>query len=220
MERGGALVHGVVLLEGLLASDCPMSAMEGVRVRLGLGELYAAYTTQHDRARRRFLEAGTLLDQLPALSARALLLRILLHLRLAAMHVRLGTDDSLSRAAREVAAAKDLVEKPSAAILGDAPLVSGKAWIAVANLQLILRRLPTDACQDFVCVNCVRVCICVGAPSSSVCVCPCVRVYVACVRVSSCSYQHEGWSSWSRCALAPSSRRAAGTRALGKRQEE
>jgi hypothetical protein len=176
MERGGALVHGVALLEGLLASDCPMSAMEGVRVRLGLGDLYAAYTTQHDRARRRFLEAGTLLDQLPALSARALLMRILLHLRLAAMHVRLGTDDSLSRAAREVAAAKDLVEKPSAAVLGDAGLVSGKAWIAVANLQLILRRHPSDACQDLVCVNFVRVCICVGAPSSSVWVCRCVRV--------------------------------------------
>lgn len=144
LERAGGVVQAITLLEGLIASQCPLSKLEAVRARLRLADLYRAYTTQADRARRRTQEAGTLLDQELSWSARAAVLRLLIHLRLISWDVHSPSTEALARAERELSAAERVLTLPCVSGLEARAAAQIRAWVAVASIHLRILQHPAD----------------------------------------------------------------------------
>ena len=165
MEVAGGVVHAIALLVSLLRSQCPLSVVEIVRVKLRLGDLYHAYTSQPERARHWFQEAGSLLDQQPNLSSKATVLRVVISLRLASLNVRAAEAEGGARASREIAAAQQLVATAADGLLEPQTLHQLRAWLALASMQQLLLRDGIDAPGTWAEVeNALRTCETAGGP--------------------------------------------------------
>ncbi|EKX52873.1 hypothetical protein GUITHDRAFT_133292 [Guillardia theta CCMP2712] len=124
MERSGAIAYAIMFLEGGKLYST-LSPMEGVKIRLRLTDLYSFYTFNHESAISRMHEALRLLERTGG-SSKSHAICVVLHLRLACVHARIGK--SMDKAWRELTAAKKIVE--------DIKILEYRPWIHLVSYQL------------------------------------------------------------------------------------